>query len=170
MNIRSDYLEALRRQEEQRVSKTGRNATDAFGKMFTEEMSLAGSSEGSLPVPPPGAGRLDPLLLGTLDAMDGATPASVATPLDEQAVLQSLGEQTAGLLDNWEAYTQTLGSGSGRDAWNLLAGMGEPLRQLRGELNQLGPNKAGLDAVVNELEVLTATETFKFNRGDYGWS
>ncbi len=160
MNIRSDYLEILRQQQQQNVSTTGKSVSDAFGKMFTDEMESQNPAVTGHAVPTPSAG-IDPMLLGMVEA-----PQASST-VDETA-LQDLAGQAEELLGGWDTYAQTLLSGSNRDAWNQLAGMDASLKQLRSGLDQLeSADKGGLEAVVNELEVLAATENFKFNRGDY---
>jgi hypothetical protein len=49
----------------------------------------------------------------------------------------------------------------------MLCGMEDQVGLLRDNLNKSGAGSEELEAVVNELEVLAATEKFKLNRGDY---
>ena len=87
-----------------------------------------------------------------------------ATGLDEAMA------QLDGLLDNWDAYARELGQGASsgglRGAYSMLQGIDSSLRDLKQTMPNLSDHE-GLAAVVNELEVMAATEKFKFNRGDY---
>jgi hypothetical protein len=104
-----------------------------------------------------GLGGFDPLLLA-----DQSEP-------DDAALFFSLANRTDDLLGAWERYVATLGSGetSAKSVWGMLAGMDARVQDLRAEMDKLGAQGQGLGVVINELEVLTATEKFKFNRGDY---
>jgi ABC-type transporter Mla subunit MlaD len=74
-----------------------------------------------------------------------------------------------GLVDSMEQYAATLGnpSASLKDAYGQLEQLSRDVQQVREQLPDLGQNAPDLDAVVNEVEALAATEQFKFNRGDY---
>ena len=73
------------------------------------------------------------------------------------------------LLAEWENYADKLAAGSGGDslkqAYGVLEHIESGVRQLKEELPE--STTAGLGSLVNELEVMTVTEKFKFNRGDY---
>jgi len=101
-----------------------------------------------------------------LDALQILGGVNVEAP-EEDALLSGLLSQAEDLLGTWENYAKSLGAGQDKAAWNLLSGLDVSIKGLRGEVGQLGARGQGLDAVLNELEVLAATEKFKFNRGDY---
>lgn len=162
MKIRSDYLEALYRQEQ--ASKSASAGSTGFEDLLSEEIGRSGGTPGSEAMPPPGAGMginallADPSVLGTAEA-DQVTV--------DDALVQSVTGQASGLLQSWEMYSGALSGGGTRDAWNILAGMDQNLRSMRNDLGSMQRPDSALESMVNELEVLSATEKFKFNRGDY---
>lgn len=115
---------------------------------------------------------------GTL-AQQETTP-SVAVPvagLDQTlnaAILHKPSEQTVmnkmdTLLTQWEKYSQALGmsDGSLREGFGLLTAIRQNIQAVKEDLNS-NPNVGEkLQTMVAELDILTTTEEFKFNRGDY---
>ena len=87
----------------------------------------------------------------------------------EALALQEAALQVENLFTDVESYALQLRSdtsGSLREAYATLQGMSDNIARLKESspgLNQ-SPELASL---VNELDVLTTTEMFKFNRGDY---
>lgn len=118
--------------------------------------------------------------LNALDITGNARTSTFAHPILESgdsaeatdpdtAVLQAAFDQASGALDLWDSYTRTLGTSTSdsalRDAWGLLEGIDAQVAQLRD--NPARARSSALDSMLNELEILAATERFKFNRGDY---
>lgn len=173
MNIRTDYLEALKRQQE-----TGRKTTgavpgdDGFAALFSQEIGQPGQADPAetaakkMRATDLAATRsvgVDASLL--VSALGGTTPAEDA---ESESLLDAVTGQTSGLLDAWDQYAEALsGGGSQRAAWTMLAGMDDQVKALRGSLKGLAGDNPDLESMVNELEIMTATEKFKFNRGDY---
>lgn len=87
----------------------------------------------------------------------------------DTAVLQAAFEEASGTLELWDSYAQTLGRSSSdtalRDAYEILQGIDSRISQLR--TNPMSGKNAQFDDILNELEILSVTEKFKFNRGDY---
>ncbi len=170
MKIGTEQLEALQRQEQtQRKTTGGASAAGDFGALLSQELAGAEAAQSAAPVAPPGAAGIDPLLMasstGNVDGVDAAS--ADATGLDQAMA------QLDGLLNNWEAYARELGQGASsgglRGAYSMLQGIDSSLRDLKQAMPNLSDHEGheGLAAVVNELEVMAATEKFKFNRGDY---
>lgn len=160
MKIQTNQLDALLRQEQ--LTKSASQPRESFGSFLTQEIGQ-GKGEVSQMLPPPGAGIIDPLMLtsreetSSSDTMDG----DIATTLMGQA---------DSALSTLDAYSQTVNSAkvSGRGAWELLGSLDSQIAAMRGNLSKMSTSASqGLDSVVNELEVIAATEKFKFNRGDY---
>ncbi len=83
--------------------------------------------------------------------------------------LQETSLQVEGLFSNMESYASQLrsdGMGSLREAYATLQNMSEGISRLKENSPGLSQSPE-LAALVNELDVLTTTEMFKFNRGDY---
>lgn len=164
MNIRTDYLEALQRQQE-----TGRKATetqngeDGFAALFSREIGQNSRTGTAATQECAGRGALDAAML--VSPLGDSVNAFAARGL---SILENLAGQASGLLDAWDQYAETLsGGGSQKAAWNRLLGMDDQVRALRGSLNALSESNPALEDIVNELEIMAATEKFKFNRGDY---
>ena len=166
MNIRTDQVQALLRQQEQAAKKSGSLGGEGFGAALAQQVGLAGTDKSaSIAMPPPGmqSGMIGQLLLTSTENT------SATNPVDQ--VMQQAFEQATGALDMWDSYVNALGKpgaeGSLKEAYNLLQGVDAKVSALKqGAQPVLGqnPNLAG---IINELEVLTTTEKIKFNRGDY---
>jgi hypothetical protein len=78
-------------------------------------------------------------------------------------------DRVNGLLDKWDAYAATLAGSKGnlREAFGMLQSMNDELGFLKEAMPDFTRQGTGLASLMNELDVLAATETFKFNRGDY---
>ncbi len=74
--------------------------------------------------------------------------------------------QVESVLDKWDNYAASLaGSESGlKSAYGTLDEIANEVAAIKESQPNLDP---GLKSIVDELETLTATEQFKFNRGDY---
>ena len=164
-------LERLRATEQLQREAGGAAAQSApagdFGALLAQHMER-GTSSG----PSPDALRAlgDPLRLANLDVMtlgdfDGAEKNGT-----DDGLMQAL---TGGLnttLNSIDRYASML---SGRNADTLKSAYGEldaldsSLAQLRKNLGRLPKAEPALEGMINELEVLAATERIKFDRGDY---
>lgn len=168
MEINAEQLEALLRIQEQQAQNARKSTArpGAFDAILGQQMAGAGeASTGASPLPP---GAAQATLFSQI-LLNGAEPDQASDP--DAAVLEAAFTQASGTLDLWDSYAKTLGSsaagGSLRDAYALLEGIDSQVAQLRQNTAGLRGRSSGLDAMLNELEVLTATEKFKFNRGDY---
>ncbi len=164
MKIRSDQLDALQQQEE--IKKRSKSTGDGFGDLFAQELGLQDEASNTQAVVAPVGARamvLDPLLM--------------ANPVQETGAVEGTGEDAAavvgqldGMLDKWDTYSQQIGATTDPD----LKGAYDTLESISGDIAQLKQNNPELSArypelgsVANELEVMSFTERFKMNRGDY---
>ncbi len=167
MKIRNDQnpsLDALLGLQESAAPSVEGDA-EAFQAALSERLD-AGAAQAGNPVPSmPGGAQtelISQLLLGAGE--DGGDSALSAT------AAQAAVHDASGALDMWDSYVQTLGSGrpdSLRDAYALLEGIGDKLNGLKRGAPLLEEVMPGFGDLVNRLDVLAATERFKFNRGDY---
>ena len=107
-------------------------------------------------------GILAPTLLGQVDLGYAAQP--------EQPVLAGAGARLEDIFSSFEAYAGELGNeaeGNLRSAYSALEKMTQDIAAFKQEYPNLAQSQPGLASVLNELDVLATTETFKFNRGDY---
>ncbi|XPV76687.1 MAG: hypothetical protein ACNI27_01865 [Desulfovibrio sp.] len=159
MKINPDQIESVRRQQEQ--NKSGRISKDgnAFGDLLSQEVAKASASEGSktAQAPAPLMG-VNPLL--QMQQVEKATPVG-----QEQQVIAS---QVDGALSKLENFAKNLEAPSGlKQAHSALEELTGDLEAMKEKWPDLAEKHPELGAVVNELEVLSVTERFKFNRGDY---
>ena len=169
MKVTNDQLEALLRQQSQ-SSSTSRTQTaqgGGFEAALTEQLGLENAvATSAFPTSATGqtsqASMISQMLLGTTQ--------TEATDIEED-VIQSAFSQASGTLDMWDSYVNALGSsgqgGSLREAYSLLQGIDGQVAALKTNTAAVRGQNTGLDSLVNELDVMTATEKFTFNRGDY---
>lgn len=169
MKINNEQLDALLRQQEQ-ASGTVRKQTGRSGSFeaaLAEQLGLgtAGAMPTAAPLTPAAAqaGMISQMLLGNVEESAAASP--------EEDVLQEAFNHASGTLDLWDSYVNTLGTSGAadslRDAYALLQGIDGRVAALKENTANVRGQNPGFDSLLNELEVLTATEKFKFNRGDY---
>jgi hypothetical protein len=158
-----EELNALLQQEQ--ASQKAQSKGEGFEVMLAKELRQpGGDAQGTLP-PLPGAqtGLIGQMLL------DPLAQAEAADPLEE-AFQQSL-QQASGLLDSMNAYMNALSArgadGNLKAIYPLLEGLEQQVGALKQGAAPLETKHAGLASLINELEILTTTEKFKFNRGDY---
>lgn len=159
MKIRNEHLEQLR--EEQQIRRkqpdlAGRPGK--FGDLLAKEMDKASGAGEPVPVARLGSDlRFDPRTAG--HSM-GAAPS-------EGRIMENMDA----LLDHWEKYAQRLESPAKRtnlrEAYSELERISHAVSELKRDVPKLAASNPSLESMVNELEILTVTETFKFNRGDY---
>ncbi len=82
---------------------------------------------------------------------------------------QTVMDKMDSLLSKWENYSQTLGAEGGnlREGYNLLTGIRQSIQEVRSDLAAKPASRQELHDMIEELDILTTTEEFKFNRGDY---
>ena len=167
MEINAEQLEALLRVQEQQAQNARKpeGQPGVFDALLARQLSGQEVSGATASPLPPGAQTA----LFSQILLNGAETSQAADP--DAAVLQAAFEQASGTLDLWDTYAKTLGSspadGSLREAYALLEGIDSEVTRLRQDTAGVRGKNPGLDDVLNELEVLTPPEKFKFNRGDY---
>lgn len=162
MEINTQQMEALLHLQEQQSQLPRKQSSPAGGFDALLNQQLATETGAPLAPAVPGVGAL----YGPLHV---DTPETDATVDADTAVLMEAFNQASGTLDLWDTYTTTLGNSHTdtalRDAWGMLQGIDAQMAQMRA--NPMRSKSPALDSLLNELEVLTTTEKFKFNRGDY---
>ncbi len=156
MKITNEQLQALLQQEEAR--KKQQNAVaPGFDALLSGKLQKSDSTQAVLP--PPGAGAIPPLL-----ATQQVQGAESTVPLAEAA------DRLDHMLDSWERYSRLLGNRTGVDlraAYSTLEGIDQDVSSLREAMPDLAERHPGMGRMADELEVMTATERVKLNRGDY---
>lgn len=166
MEINTNQLEALRQLQEQTAPMPRKNSgqTSDFDAVLKQHMGsglAAGIGESSI------AANEQAQVYNNILLNRGENTNEITDP--DTAVLMAAFDQASGTLDLLDSYAQTLGTSTNgtalRDAWGLLQGIDDQVAQLAA--NPVRAKSPALDSILNELEILTAAEKVKFNRGDY---
>jgi len=162
MKVRMEELNALLQQEQ--AAQHAKSKGEGFEAMLAKELRQPGGGMQGTQPPLPGAqaGIIGQMFLEPLDQAESANPLEDALQLSLQ--------QAYGLLDSMNAYVNALSAPVADSSLKAIYPLLEGLEQQMGSLKQgaISEEKhAGLASLINELEVLTTTEKFKFNRGDY---
>ena len=166
MEINTQQMEVLLHLQERQTStpRKGESSGHGFEALLNEQLANSQSIDPSGNMP--GAVEAHPLLYGQF-LMNNAELDSNGNR--SVAALQSAFDQTSGALDMWDQYASILGGSTSdsalRDAYSLLEGIDSRVSQLKN--NSTIGNDTELNGIVNELDIMTAIEKFKFNRGDY---
>jgi len=152
MKITSDQLAALQLQQKNKARNT---PGEEFAQALAQELESDSSSAASTATAP----------AGPIVRLDQAMQTAMLNNPTEQTVMEKMDS----LLSKWENYSQIIGSADGnlREGYSLLADIRQNLSEVKGDLSQASGVGQGVEAMVEELDILTTTEEFKFNRGDY---
>ncbi len=162
MKVRTDVMTPLEQQELERARK--RDETGKFDEMLAQEVQKAtphqqGSSGAA-------SSLSEVAAAGQLHAVQTTAPVENLSAT-ERTVMENIDS----LLSKWENYAQTLSmpvADEGlRQAYGVLENIHDQVLQLKAAAPDLERRSPSLKSMVDELEILTVTEQFKFNRGDY---
>lgn len=166
MEINTQNLEALLQLQEQQAQlpRRSNNQAQGFEALLNNQLSAGSAIDKTLN--PNAAQEAQANLYSQLIL---ETPKTDNAMDPDMAVLEAAFEQASGTLDMWDKYAAILGSSPAdsalRDAYSLLEGIDDRIMELRN--NPSANSNPALNGLLNELEVLSTTEKFKFNRGDY---
>ena len=159
MKIQPDQITAV--QGTSKVQSSGSIPATNFGDILAKELE-SGQQASSAGAPPLLSG-----VAGLAQAMATQAAANVSdVATDRQAVMENVDS----LLNQWEKYAGQLADGSSgqlRQAYGTLETIQTGVQKLKDENPGLDGHSPQLSSMVNELEVMAATEQIKFNRGDY---
>ncbi len=145
------------------------NVVNTFESLLDNELSALSSAENL------GTGSLnylqalaDPLSLSA----DGLTAMQDKSTLNGSDAEENIVEQIVTGIDTtlseMESYFQSLqGSSNLKQAWTNLENVSKQTGQMQDAYAQLTQKNASLASMLNNLEAMAVTETYKFNRGDY---
>jgi hypothetical protein len=108
----------------------------------------------------------NPALLEARNARESAATARFAEQAQREADAQEM-EGMFAALDSYAGQLAQNGKANMRQAYSLLENLAGSIADFRARHAGMEQNQPELAALVNELDVLATTETFKFNRGDY---
>ncbi|WP_243439274.1 hypothetical protein [Fundidesulfovibrio soli] len=166
MKIQTDQITPV--QQTGKVQKAAGAAGVSFGELLAREVGGPEASQTASAAAPllSGAAGLAQAVAAQA-AVQGTSPTTaVQAASDRQAVMDNVNS----LLSQWEKYAGQLadgGAGQLRQAYGTLENIQTGVKRLKDEHPGLDGQSPQLSSMVNELEVLAATEQIKFNRGDY---
>jgi hypothetical protein len=179
MKIENDIIRALQQDEAHRKPKAGVNTaseTTEFESLLAGQLQRAQSDDAKSGATVVGAGLSNAqegqssaalaLLMQSSGQIGQSSPAENAADLGDDLAAGSIEK----LLTQWDKYAKALSqkdSADLRGIYALLQGMSAELKELKSTNQELLSKDAALGSLVNELDVLTTTESIKFNRGDY---
>ena len=158
MKINNEQLRILQENEvrkAQQRDKPGGEFSDIFARRLEQAQSAASSAGASLMAGQPAA---------QLQGMNQAVASQGMRSSNE--ALTSMD----GMFASFERYAERIAQGETgglREAYNLLQDVSGRIAGFKSEFPNAGKDMPELAALLNELDVFTTTETFKFNRGDY---
>ena len=161
MKIRPEYTDAVAREDQTR-SRT-RPASEAFEDVLAKQVGREETAVQGMTATLPGSriASLDPLL----------PVAEVRETANQTSSESEVMEHIDSLLSKWENYAQHLegssSQGTLRDAYGMLSSISGEVAGLKQAVSDIPGGGAPLRSMIDELEVMTVTEQFKFNRGDY---
>lgn len=166
MNIRTENVEALLRQQEAAAKKASPGTGAGFDALLAKQMELASGQPTSPTIPPPG---IQSHLISQMMLTHAEKTSATADPVEQ--VMRQAFDQASGALDMWDSYVSILGKpgeeANLRDAYALLQGLDTKVSGLKQDAQPVLGQNPNLATLINELAVMTATEKFKMNRGDY---
>ena len=144
--------------------KKQEQATQGFEALLAQKL---GQAQGVTPEMNAGMESLRGLVPGLETLLAGQSPEELAR--SATLALQEAAVRIDGLFDEVDNYAEQLQQSGGdlRSAYAGLQALVANVAGLKSAYPGLDASSPELASMVNELDVLTATEMFKFNRGDY---
>ncbi|EPR44659.1 hypothetical protein dsx2_1287 [Desulfovibrio sp. X2] len=157
MKITNDPVSAVEQQQAEQKTQRANQGSGSFGDLLAQELSgETVSTQDAAATPPLG---INPLLLASAPAVEQTQA--------EPQVMESLDN----IMSDWEDYAGKLDANSDgselKEAYSKLEHIGGEIERLKAENPNMAETNPGLKSVVDEMEILNVTETYKFNRGDY---
>lgn len=164
MEINTQQMEALLHLQEQQAQLPRKNNGQSHG--FDEILSrqiTTGVDNGQTAAEASKSG-VTQSLYAQMNPVGGVQGQNMDNPAMDMAY-----DNVSDALNLWDSYARALGSpksnSSLRDAYALLEDIDAQVARCN-ESGMRGQNP-GLDAILNEIEIMATTERIKFNRGDY---
>ena len=159
MKIQNEQLQALQQQTEARAKKRPEGVFDAI---LSDEIG----QESASPAMITGQGVSPNAALLGISPVSGITGVAQT---EEAAALEAVANSIDAMLTGLDDYADALAAPEAdlKQAFGILQGMDQNIAALRESTPDLATRHAGMASLLNELSVITRTETVKMNRGDY---
>lgn len=158
--------ERIHQTEQAKTLKTG-NSSDSsisglFGDIFNEELTNVTTNN---EIDTTDVAQTQASALNIISDAKNGTEIST-----DQAISNTLLTGIDGALNSMSDYAKALQNPSSqgiKQAWNNLSSTTTDINNMRKDYSNLSKDNNNINSMLNELEVMSVTETFKFNRGDY---
>lgn len=169
MKIQNEHLRALQENEAQRAKKTQNG--EGFDALLSREITAnpAQGEEAASAAPLPGLAGPHGIQNPALLEMQAAKTSGTLQAQGMGVLQEATGDMDAmlSMLDNYAGQLALDGKADMREAFSLLEGVSGEISRFKAKYPTVGTEQPELASLVEELDVLATTETFKFNRGDY---
>ena len=147
------------------------SAAKTFGSFFENELDVTSGAQAQTASSSSTAqanSLSNPLNLST-DRLASSTGAQASTaPMNEKSVVESLVSGIQNMVEEMDTYSSSVQNATGlKQAWANLSTMSQNIGAMQKDYAKLSNPNPSMGSMLNSLEVLTVTETYKFNRGDY---
>lgn len=160
MKITSEQLRALQENEVRKAKP--HHPSGEFSELFTRQLD-AGQSTGVV-IPENAPATLQGAAAIPFGGIPDASGSSSHSAREQAAFLMD------GMFTTAEQYAEQLARGASPDlkgAYGLLQNLNGQIEGFRKQYPDAGETMPELASLLNEIDVLATTETFKMNRGDY---
>jgi len=167
MSIKIEQLNAMLGQQELHKTNSKTSTSLDFKSTLAEELGLSLSDTSQK--------TQQSSLNSKVNTLDLLLSTQSDVYSEEQAnhdnALQNTISQTSTALNTWDAYVNELGKSDGRtdlrEAYSHLQGLDGQINALKQNAQGILNKSPSLAGIIEELDVMRVTETYKFNRGDY---
>ncbi len=163
MKISNEQIVALQESEARRKNQA---PAEGFESLLSEQLGQ-GQAQGVAPAMDMRSAMLHGLIPATLPQQIAGV--NEAAPQVQPALEEAM-KQMENMFSGLEGYANQLASKdttSLRNAYSMLENVSSELASFKAAFPDMEAQQPELAAMMNELDVITRTETFKFNRGDY---
>lgn len=160
MKITNEQIRAIQEKEATRTKRS--KELGDFDELLARQ--LGNDQQASSVAPESAAAQIKGT--ASLPFADGVEESALSVP----AFSEEAADLVEGMFNTFERYADQIARNDGgnlREAYSLLSSMGDQIAGFKTRFPNAGAEQPELAAMLNELDVLTTTETFKFNRGDY---
>lgn len=160
MKISNEKLRAIQEQEAQRArtQKSSDDFTDILSRQLDAGQAMSADGVSQSPVSAQGVSVL-PMTGMQANGLD-------SNPADFEEATTRM----ESMFSTFEQYADTIGregTGDLREAYSLLESMNSQIAGFKERFPDASAQQPQFASLLNEIDVLATTETFKFNRGDY---
>lgn len=144
------------------------SALEAFGNCLDSELNAANNTQATS-TSSDGLAQLNVSSSSFAFAVDDlATTTRTKTSTDEESILESLVSGIQGTVEEMDTYSGSLQTPTDlKQAWSSLSAMNQNISAMQKDYAKLSNQNPSIGSMLNSLDVMAVTETYKFNRGDY---